>query len=170
MTVALFTLAGALVGVLGTVLTELVRGRREDRRAWRDDLRSVCVELGSQVSQMRDLSHELQRTPEDADLRRAAQETHRKARAAQELLRLTSRSIETQEAARWLIHGAYYQWRATQGGRGDFWAARRTVDEWLTRFYAAAREELGLAGSQVYEDPSGGLPVPGAVQTEGSSS
>ena len=161
MTAALFTLAGTLVGVLSTLAVELVRGRREDRTVRRDDLRSVCAELASEVSRLRDLSHELYRSRNDESLRRAAAETHSRARALWERLRLTSSSVTTQEAGRWLIHCAYHQWRSTQGDPGDFWEARRGLDSWLTRFYAASREELGLRGQDVYEDPPSGLPVPG---------
>jgi hypothetical protein len=161
MTAALFTLAGTLVGVLSTLAVELVRSRHENRKALRDDLRSVCAELASEVSRLRDLSHELYRSPDDDYLQRAAKETHSRARALWERLRLTSSSVTTQEAARWLIHCAYHQWRCTQGDPGDFWESRRGLDSWLTKFYAASREELGLRGQDVYDDPPSGLPIPG---------
>jgi len=163
MMAALFTLAGTLVGILGTLATELVRGRRDDRRLWREEFRSTCANLTSEVSRLRDISHELRKTPDDPQLQRDAQEAHSQARALQEKLRLTSESVQTQEAARQLIHHVYHQWRATQGGKADFWQARRGLDEWLTTFYVAARTELGLDGSKVYEDPSERLPVPGAA-------
>ena len=169
MTAALFTLAGALVGMLGTLATELVRGRRDDRKLWREELRSTCASLASEVSRLRDISHELRDTPDDAQLRRDAREAHSRARAWQEKLRLTSTSVQTQEAGRQLIHHVYYQWRATQGGKADFWQARKGLDEWLTKFYVAARAELGLDGSTVYEDPSERLPVPGAVSRKAPS-
>ena len=165
MTAALFTLAGTLVGILGTLGTELIRGRRDDRKAWREDFRSTCAALASEVSRLRDISHELRKTPSDAQLQRDAQEAHTGARALQEKLRLVSRSVRTQEAARQLIHYAYHQWRSTQGGRADFWLARRGVDEWLTTFYTAARDELGLDSSVVFSD-SARLPVPGVDGVE----
>jgi hypothetical protein len=161
MSQAFFAIAGAIVGALGTVLTTLVGARHEERRVWREALRSVCANLTSEVSQLRDLSHQLHRDPGNPDLRQAAEQAHTRARGFQEQLRLTSRSAATQEAGRWLIHCVYYQWRATQGGRGDFWAARKELDMWLTKLYVEARKELGLGASDVYEDPSGGLPVPG---------
>lgn len=161
MSAAFFALGGALIGVLGTVLTELVRGRRDDRKVWRAELRSVCADLASEVSRLQDISHELRRSPEDAQLQHVAREVHSKARAMQERLRLTSASVATQEAGRWLIHCVYYQWMATQGGKGDFWQARKGVHEWLTKLYVEARKELGLEGSSVYKDPPGGLPIPG---------
>ena len=161
MMAALFTLAGALVGMLGTLAAELVRGRRDDRKLWREEFRTTCAALASEVSRLRDISHELRKTPDDAQLQRDAQEAHSQARALQEKLRLTATSVRTQEAGRQLIHHVYYQWRATQGGKADFWQARRGLDEWLTKFYVAARTELGLDSSIVYEDPSERLPVPG---------
>lgn len=161
MTAAWFALGGALIGVLGTVLTELARGRRDDRNVWRGELRSVCAEFVSEVVHLQDLSHELRRSPEDSEIKRAAQETHSKMRALQDLLRLTSQSVSTQEAARRLQHCSYHQWRSTLGGRSDFWEADKEVRACLTKFYVAARKELGLESSAVYEDPPEGLPIPG---------
>lgn len=166
MTAALFTLAGALVGMLGTLATELVRGRRDERKLWREEFRSTCAALASEVSRLRDISHELRKMPEDAQLQRDAHQAHSQARALQEKLRLISTSVQTQQAGRQLIHHVYYQWRATQGGKADFWKARAGLDEWLTKFYMAARTELGLDSSVVYEDPSEGLPVPGVISKE----
>jgi hypothetical protein len=169
MTAALFTLAGALVGMLGTLATELVRGRRDDRKLWREEFRSTCATLASEVSRLRDISHELRKAPDDTQLQRDAQEAHSQARASQEKLRLISKSVQTQEAGRQLIHHVYYQWRATQGGTADFWQARRGLDEWLTKFYVAARTELGLDSSTVYEDPSERLPVPGVISKKAAA-
>jgi hypothetical protein len=160
MSAALFTLAGTIVGILGTTMTEFIRGRRDDKKTWREQLRSTCADLIGEVSKLRDLSHELKKSPEDAALRIAAQDAHSRARALQEKLRLISKSVPTQEAGRHLIHYAYYQWRSTQGGKADFWAARRGVDEWLSTLYAEARKELGLDSASVYQDPPDGLPVP----------
>lgn len=168
MSAALFALAGTLVGVLGTILTELARGRRDDQKLWREELRSVCADLASAVTHLRDISHELRKSPDDAEFQRAALEAHTQAHALQERLRLTSKSLSTQEAGRWLIHCAYYQWRSTQGGKGDFWQARRELDAWLTKLYVEARRELGLKSTAVYQDPAGGLPIPGG-QNKGSS-
>jgi hypothetical protein len=164
MSQAFFALAGAIVGVLGTVLTALVGTRHEERRIWREALRSVVANLTSEVSLLRDLSHQLHRDPGNPDLQHAAEQAHTRARGFQEQLRLTSRSTATQEAGRWLIHNAYYQWRSTLGGCGDFWEARRALDRWLTKLYVETRKELGLGTSDVYEDPDGGLPIPGTPQ------
>jgi hypothetical protein len=156
----LFALAGALIGVLGTVLTDLARGRRDDRSLWREEFRSVCSEFISEVAHLEDLSHELRRSPEDSELRRAAVDAHSRIRSLQDRLRLTSRSIATQEAARWLMHYGYYEWRSTQGGPGDFWQAQEGIRTWSAKFHIEARKELGLEGSLVYQDPPEGLPVP----------
>lgn len=61
----------------------------------------------------------------------------------------------------WILHCGYWQWRSTQGGRGDFWQAQRDSRTWLAKFYVEARKELGLDGSPVYQKPSEGFPVPG---------
>lgn len=156
------------MGVLGTVLTALVGARHEERRAWRETLRAVVANLATEISLLRDLSHQLRRDPENPDLRRAAEEAHTRARGFQEQLQLTSGSVATQESGRWLLHCAYHQWRATQGGRSDFWASRRSLDEWLAKLYAEARKELGLRASEVYEDPDGGLPIPGVTGKSGA--
>jgi hypothetical protein len=158
---AWFALGGALIGVLGTVLTELVRDRRDDHKVWREELRSVCAEFVSALSHLQDVSHELRRDPGDEQAQQAAQEGHSRLRGIQERLRLTSKSTATQEAARWLQHLGYYQWKSTEGGRGDFWVAHNEIRTWSARFYVAARGELGLAGSPLYQDPPEGFPVPG---------
>lgn len=158
---AWFALGGALIGVLGTVLTELVRDRRDDQKVWREELRSVCADFVSELSHLQDLSHELHRSPKKSEAQHAAQEAHSRLRGLQERLRLTSKSVATQEAARWLLHCGYYQWKSTQGGNGDFWQAHNDIRAWSAKFYVAAREELGLENSPVYQDPPEGLPIPG---------
>jgi hypothetical protein len=169
MSEALFALAGAIVGVLGTVLTALVGARHEERRIWRETLRSVVASLTSEVSLLRDLSHSLRRDPDSLDLRQAAEQAHMRARGFQEQLRLTSKSKATQEAGRWLIHNAYHQWRAAERGHDNFWEARRGLDKWLTKLYVETRKELGLGASAVYEDPDGGLPIPGVKPRSATS-
>jgi len=163
---AFFVIAGAIVGVLGTVLTALVGARHEERRIWREALRTVCANFTSQVSELQDLSHRLRHYPDSPDLQQAAEQAHTKARAFYEQLRLTSRSVATQEAARWVIHCIYHQWRATQGGPGDFWESRKLMYEWLTKLYVQARKELGLGTSNVYRSPESGLPVPVAEKDD----
>lgn len=160
MSQAIFVLAGAIVGVLGTVVTALFGAQHESRRLWRESLRTVCANFTSQVSELQDLSHQLRHHPDDPDLQQAAEQVHTKARGFYEQLRLTSQSTATQEAARWVIHCIYHQWRATQGGPGDFWESRKLLYEWLTKLYVQARHELGLDVSNVYRDPEGGLSVP----------
>jgi hypothetical protein len=158
---AWFALGGAFIGVLGTVLTDLARGRRDDRKLWREELRTVCAEFVGEVAHLESFSHELRRSPDDSQLQRAAQEAQSRVVGLQDRIRLTSKSVSTQEAARWLVHCSYWQWRSTQGGRGDFWQAQEDIHIWLVKFYVAARKELGLEGSAVYQDPPEGLPIPG---------
>lgn len=161
MSAAFFALGGAIIGVLGTVLTELVRDRRDDQKLWREQFRSICAEFVGEITRLQDLSHQLRRTPGDAELQAAAQETLSRVRSQEERLRLTSKSVPTQEAARWLEHCIYYQWRSTQGAEADFWQARKEARTWLAKFNTEARKELGLAGSALYQDPPDGFPVPG---------
>lgn len=161
MSAAWFALGGALIGVLGSVLTGFASGRREDRKLWREELRTVCAEFVGAVADLENLSHELRRSSDDSQLQRAAQEAQSRVGGLHDRLRLTSKSVSTQEAARWLVHCGYYQWRSTQGGRGDFWQAQEGIRTWLAKFYVAARKELGLESSPVYQDPPEGLPIPG---------
>lgn len=169
MLAAVFALIGALIGVLGTVLTELARGHRDDRKLWQEQLRSVCADLATEVIRLQDVSHQLRKSPEDVQLQDTAQEVHSRAHAMQERLRLISRSAATQEAGRWLLHCVYYQWRSTQGGPGEFWQARDGVHEWLTKLHVEARKELGLGESALYRDPPGGLPIPGGKRRHSAS-
>jgi hypothetical protein len=163
MSQALFAVGGAVLGVLSTLVTELVRSRGQDRSAWRQELRSVCVAFAEEITRLRDLSYELRRTPEDPDLRKAATDAHTRARGLMERLRLTSDSPATQEAARWLVHCAYHQWQATQGGPGDFAAAQAALDDWLEKMLVRARRELGLDGDRIFAEPRERLPIPGAA-------
>ena len=161
MSAAWFALGGALVGVLGTVLTDLARGRRDNRNLWREELRTICAEFVSEVSRLQDFSHTLRRSPDDTEIQRAALEAHSRLRGLQDRIRLTSKSESTQEAARWLLHCGYYLWRSTQGGKGEFWEAQAGIRTWLAKFYLEARNELGLGNSPVYQEPPDGLPIPG---------
>ena len=162
MVAAFFAIAGTLVGILGSVLTALVRARQEERKAWRETLRNVSSSFSGEITRLRNTSVRLRVHPDDKDLQQVAQDAHSKARGLQEQLRLVSRSRATQEAGRWLIHNAYYHWQATQGGPGDFQEARKGLELWLSKFYIEVRKELGLNGSGLYEDPEGGLPIPRA--------
>jgi hypothetical protein len=163
MAAAFFALAGALVGVVGTLLTALVGARREERRARTAMVRQACAEFLTEVSRLRDLSHDLHVEPERADLRERTADAHIRARASYARLRLTSESVATQEAGRWLLHYGYWQWQAATGGSADFDEAQRLGDQWTTTLFLQARRELGLRrAAEVYIEPAEGLPVPAA--------
>ncbi len=165
MAAAFFALAGALIGVVGTLLTALVGARREERRTRTATLRQACAEFLTEASRFRDLSHELHVEPERADLREAAVDAHIRTRASYARLRLTSESVATQEAGRWLLHYGYWQWQAAIGGPADFREAQRLGDEWTMTLFLSARRELGLRrAADVFMEPAGGLPVPGTPQ------
>ena len=165
MAAAFFALAGALVGVAGTLLTTLVGAKQQERRTRTDTLRQACTEFLKEVGRLRDLSHELHAEPERADLREDTAAAHISARASYSRLRLTSESVATQEAGRWLLHYGYWQWQAALGGSVDFREAQRLGDEWTMKLFMAARRELGLRrAADVYIEPAEGLPVPAAPQ------
>ncbi|WP_041832558.1 hypothetical protein [Actinoplanes sp. N902-109] len=167
MAAAFFALAGALIGVAGTLLTALVGARREERRARTDSVRRACIEFLAEVGRLRDLSHELHAEPGRADLREATAGAHISARASYARLRLTSETLATQEAGRWLLHYGYWQWQAAIGNRADFREAQRLGDEWTTTLVVAARRELGLSNADdVFAPPAEGLPVPTAPQRQ----
>ena len=167
MSAAFFALAGALIGVVGTLLTTLIGARQQERRTRTDTLRQACTEFLTEVSRLRDLSHELRGEPGHADLRERTASAHISARASYARLRLTSESVATQEAGRLLLHYGYWQWQAAIGGSADFHEAQRLGDEWTMTLFVAARRELGLKrATDVFIEPAGGLPVPAARQRQ----
>lgn len=167
MAAAFFALAGALIGVAGTLLTTLVGAKQQERRTRTDTLRQACTEFLTEVGRLRDLSHELRGDPERADLRERTSGAHLSARASYARLRLTSESVATQEAGRLVLHYGYWQWQAALGGSVDFREAQRLGDEWTMTLFVAARRELGLRrATEVFAEPAGGLPLPAARQRQ----
>jgi len=161
MSEALFALAGAVLGVLGTIATEMTRARREDRRTHRGALRLVCANFTTAITRMRQLSKLLRHDPDDNGLRAQVQEAHDDAQMHYERLRLTADSLAAQEAGRHVLHHSYWHWKAAEGRQIDpskHSGSHRVIDEWLVRLYVEVRRELGLAqATNVYEDPAGGI-------------
>jgi len=167
MAAAFFALAGALIGVAGTLLTALFGAKQQERRTRTDTLRQACTEFLTEAGRLRDLSHELHVEPERTDLRERTAGAHISARASYARLRLTSESVATQEAGRMVLHYGYWQWQAALGGSADFREAQRLGDEWTMTLFVAARRELGLGhATEVYIEPAGGLPMPAARQPQ----
>lgn len=80
---------------------------------------------------------------------------------------MTSESVATQEAGRWVLHYGYWQWQAAIGGSADFREAQRLGDEWTMTLFMAARRELGLRhAAEVFVEPAGGLPLPATPQRQ----
>ena len=53
MSAAFYALAGTVIGILGTVLLDIVRARRETRSRAREALRVVCSEFTTQLTRVR---------------------------------------------------------------------------------------------------------------------
>ena len=168
MSEALFALAGALVGVLGTVLTTTVGARSEDRRAAKTALRAVCSSFAAEAARVRRLSIELLRRPDDTLLHERVEDALTGARAAYEQLRLISESYGAQEAASHIVHYANWMFWAARGKREGFAEAQVEFHNWSRRLYSEIRRELGLRKpDDVYTDHVTGFPAPTA-QIEGS--
>ena len=100
MTAAIFALAGALIGVLGAFVVELVRARIENLRHHQETLRLTCADFTAVVSRMWNLAIELNAKPADTELTNSFHETFREARMHYERLRLTAASGKVQKEAR----------------------------------------------------------------------
>ena len=160
MSAAFFALAGALIGVFGTLATESLRARGEKSRARTETTRTVCTDFATEISRLRDLSHEMNEHPDNADLRRETTDAHVRARGAFHRLLLTSGSVKTQEASRMLLHCAYWQWQAALGGPNDYAAAQDLGDEWRSKLFIEARKELGVPrATALFDQPPGGPPT-----------
>ena len=62
---ALYALTGTVIGILGTVLTDVIRGRREDRSRGHDVLRSASSDFTAQIGRVRRYCLYLKDNPED---------------------------------------------------------------------------------------------------------
>jgi hypothetical protein len=108
MTAAIFALIGALVGVLGTALTQLIKARADDIKARRDNLRIICADFATAVAQIKELACEVieQRADSDPQAWASINKAHLEARAHFESLRLIS-SFQVQESSRLTLRYAY---------------------------------------------------------------
>ena len=173
MSEALFAIAGTIVGVLGTIVTNvttnLINAKREEAKAWQEALRSVVADLTSEVLKVRGLSHRLKEYPEDKELVLAIQQSFSKATTLRHQLRLISKSLATQEASHLLTHYVYWVWRIARGdgGPADFDAANEGTYVWTRKLYIEVRKELGL-GADFYERPPEGFLVPGTDEKDSS--
>src|ERR1700733_9776752 len=106
MSEALFALAGAIIGVLGAVLSSLVQSKREDRRLRRESLRTTCADFTAAIARMKYLATEMHLRGIDEELETRMRSAHDETRVGFERLRLLTTSIEAQEAARYSLRHA----------------------------------------------------------------
>jgi hypothetical protein len=170
MSEALFALAGALIGVLGGVLTAAFGAHTEDRRANREALRAVSTDFTTAIARVRRLSIEIQRDPDNPSLAPRVEDALTEARAGYERLRLTSESYSAQEAARHLVHFSNLMFWSARKRREGFEDAHTEFHRWSERLYEEIRRELGVRRpTHIYTDPIEGLPNPTARSGSGGT-
>jgi hypothetical protein len=158
MTAAIFALAGTLLGIVGTLATELVRSRTANTRARQEELRLACADFTACVARIWNLSIELKRNAGDAELAQSMYGAHRDARVNYERLRLTAVSRDIQESGRHVLRYAYGLLRQAEGKppREDERARGPLImlHDSLMTLYAQVRRELGIPhADEVYREP-----------------
>jgi hypothetical protein len=160
MTAAIFTLAGTLVGILGTLAVELTRSRAENSRARQDALTLASADFTIAVTRIINLVLEFK----DPDIPQIdlMYEGHREARSCYERLRLISSSQEVQKAGRYVIRYAYGLVREAQAlpRRDDELerGPRLLLNDWLMTFYVQVRHEIGIPQPEnIYREPDSWL-------------
>jgi hypothetical protein len=167
MSEAWFALAGILIGVGGSVLIDSLRSRRDDRRVSRESLRLAASEFMARVALARRISLErshrrLNHASTTPDAGPNVALAFAEARAEYERFSLIAESIESLEAARYVLHYALWMSYAAEGRRTGIHEASVELLSWSLKFRVAVRKELGLRKpGNVYRDPMGGLPEPG---------
>jgi hypothetical protein len=157
MTAAIFALVGTLLGVLGTLTVELVRGRVEDMRSHREALRLACADFTAAVARVINLTIELKKIadPKRLELMR---EAHMDARAYYERLRLIAVSRDAQKAGRYVLRYTYGLLLQAEGKpprddereRGP----RLLLQDSLMRLYVEVRRETGVSRAEdIYREP-----------------
>ena len=156
MTAAIFALAGALIGVLGTLAVELARSRAEDARSHREALRLACADFTAAVARMVNLAIQL-KDPDSAHIDKM-REAHVEARVNYERLRLISGSRDVQEAGRHVLRYKFGLLRRAEGKSPRYDELERSprilLQDWLLRLYVEVRKEIGVPRPQdVYREP-----------------
>jgi hypothetical protein len=168
MSEAFYALAGTLIGATAALLAELLRSKKDAERQQREALRALCAEFTSTVVRVRNLSFPLHTSPNSTELLAAIRDEHGMARTNYERIRLTAESTAIQEAGRYLVHHSFWLWKSAEEGWWDVQdpdSPMRNLDRWLVRFYTEVRKELGVRhAADVYDDPIGGIPIPGEAQ------
>jgi hypothetical protein len=158
MVVAAFTLAGTLLGILGTLAVELVRSRTENVRARQQVLQLACANFTASVSRMLSLTIDLEKNAGDTEVKNTLYEAHREARVHYERLRLVAVSLDIQESGRRVLRYAYGRLRQAEGKlpredereRGPL----MMLHDSLMHLYAEVRREIGVPhADDVYREP-----------------
>ena len=158
MAAAVFALTGTLLGILGTLAVELVRGRTENTHARQQMLQVACADFVASVTRMLSVAIDVEKDAEDAELTSQLYEAHREARVHYERLRLVAVSRDTQESGRYVLRYAYGRLRQVKGKppredereQGPVMLAHDS----LMRLYAAVRREMGIPNAgEVYREP-----------------
>jgi hypothetical protein len=159
MVVAIFALAGTLLGVLGTIGVELARTRAGDVRARREAVLLACADFTTAVTRVRNLAVELTRNPTDAGRLSLMREAHIEARVHYERLRLITASNDVQKAGRYVLRYTYGLVRLVDGkpprddeqGPGGIFII---FHNYLMDLYKAVRNEIGVPHpDDVYREP-----------------
>jgi hypothetical protein len=160
MTAAIFALIGAMVGALGTAVTQMIGARAENMRSRRDNLRLACADFASALALIKELVCQVieRRADSDPNAWESIRKAHLDARVHYERLRLISSSLEVQKAGRHALRYAYgsIQEAAGEPLREDEKARGPLglLQDSLLELYAAVRRELGLPGpDQLYREP-----------------
>jgi hypothetical protein len=159
MSEAVFALAGALVGVLGTLGTEFLRARRDERRLRTEVVQRAAADFVSLISDVVQISLDMGENPNDDALLSKASDANRAMRAQYERLRLVASRCQTQEAARHMIRYAYGIQRMALGRppREDEHDREplALVADWMVTFCIEVRKETGVSEPEnVYREPS----------------
>jgi hypothetical protein len=145
---ALFALAGTALGLLGTLLTDVRRSRREDLRERREALRTACADFAVALSRLRQLCYDRHAEGPNAGLLARAREVHGEARAQYERLRLCTDSSKAQEEARYALRHALAFWRQVEESSYRHDEHERSplqqLEDRLSALYAEVRRELGV--------------------------
>jgi hypothetical protein len=159
---ALYALAGTVIGILGTVLADAIRERRQERLQSQEALRTACSDFMAQVARVRRYSLTLRLEPQNQETWLLTRGAFTEARAHYERLLITADSLATQEAARHVIHFVYWMSRAAHGDITGFAECHDELRDWTAKPYAEVRRELRLRHPDaVYKDPPGSFNAPG---------
>jgi hypothetical protein len=141
--------AGTALGILGTLVTDVWRARRDDRQDRRQRLRDACIDFTVALVRMRQAHWG--RGYDDDSRRAAMRDAHDEARAQYERLRLITSSLQVQEEARYALRYAYGLLRQLEGEppREDETesSALDQIEDRLVRLFTEVRRELGVPRS-----------------------